>query len=102
MVSHSLVSFSTAAQLVTVYLGLQTLAGTNSNMQTRSVNRIIVHSDYSSTTDDNDIALLELKEIVTFSNYINPVCLATTGSTLFTDTNVWVTGWGNIRDGGKK
>uniref|UniRef100_A0AAR2LFL2 Zgc:165423 n=1 Tax=Pygocentrus nattereri TaxID=42514 RepID=A0AAR2LFL2_PYGNA len=46
---------------LTVYLGMQALSS------------IIVHPNYSSSTNDNDIALLQLNSSMTFTNYIKPV-----------------------------
>lgn len=64
------------------------------------VAQIIVHPGYSSSTFDNDISLLKLSETVSFTLYIQPVCLAAPGSTFYTDVSTWVTGWGAIASGG--
>uniref|UniRef100_A0A672RP73 Zgc:165423 n=1 Tax=Sinocyclocheilus grahami TaxID=75366 RepID=A0A672RP73_SINGR len=44
------------------------------------------------------MALLHLSSPVSFTNYIQPVCLAAEGSTFNSDT-MWVTGWGNVNSG---
>uniref|UniRef100_A0A3Q1IWK7 Peptidase S1 domain-containing protein n=1 Tax=Anabas testudineus TaxID=64144 RepID=A0A3Q1IWK7_ANATE len=54
----------------------------------------IVHPSYNNQTHDNDIYLLQLASPVTFTNYIQPICLATSGSTFYNGTDSWVTGWG--------
>ncbi|KAG5832012.1 hypothetical protein ANANG_G00286600 [Anguilla anguilla] len=46
------------------------------------------------------MALLELSSTVGFSNYILPVCLAADGSTFYTGTDSWVTGFGRLSEGG--
>lgn len=84
---------------LTISLGKQSLQTSESNSQTVRVSQIINHPSYSSSTHDNDIALLELTSSVTFSDYIQPVCLAAAGSTLGAGTLVWVTGWGDISSG---
>uniref|UniRef100_A0A673IPV7 Transmembrane protease serine 9-like n=1 Tax=Sinocyclocheilus rhinocerous TaxID=307959 RepID=A0A673IPV7_9TELE len=71
----------------------------NTNEQSRSVSEIITHPGYISSTNDNDVALLHLSSPVTFTDYIRPVCLASSNSTFFSRTVSWVTGWGNIRTG---
>uniref|UniRef100_A0A673IWW9 Transmembrane protease serine 9-like n=1 Tax=Sinocyclocheilus rhinocerous TaxID=307959 RepID=A0A673IWW9_9TELE len=71
--------------------------GVNTNEQSRSVSEIITHPGYISSTNDNDVALLHLSSPVTFTDYIRPVCLASSNSTFFSRTVSWVTGWGNIR-----
>ncbi|KAL7850290.1 hypothetical protein SRHO_G00196390 [Serrasalmus rhombeus] len=90
---------SSDASQVTVYLGMQALSSSNPNSVFRSVSQVIVHPNYSSSTNDNDIALLQLNSSVTFTNYIKPVCLAAARSTFFNGTLTWVTGWGNIAGG---
>lgn len=65
------------------------------------MSRIIRHPDYNENTFDNDICLLQLSSTVTFTNFISPVCLAAAGSDFEAGTNVWITGWGNIRFGGE-
>ncbi|KAK2832951.1 hypothetical protein Q5P01_016840 [Channa striata] len=84
---------------VTVVLGLQTQSGSNPNSVTRAVMKVTIHPSYSSTTKDNDICLLQLSSPVTFSSYIQPVCLAASGSTFFNGTDSWVTGWGTLSSG---
>ncbi|XP_035254067.1 prostasin-like [Anguilla anguilla] len=83
-----------------VYVGQQVQSGTNPNEQSRTVTRIIRHPNYNSATNDNDMALLELSSTVSFSDYILPVCLAADGSTFYTGTDSWVTGFGRLSEGG--
>uniref|UniRef100_H2L6L9 Peptidase S1 domain-containing protein n=1 Tax=Oryzias latipes TaxID=8090 RepID=H2L6L9_ORYLA len=65
----------------------------------RTITTLIVHPNFNSATQNNDIALLQLSSPVTFTNYITPVCLPSTGSTFYSGVNTWVTGWGTIRSG---
>ncbi|KAK1797992.1 hypothetical protein P4O66_000748 [Electrophorus voltai] len=85
-----------ATQPVTVYLGTETLEGTNMNQVFRSVTSVTINPNYNSDTNDNDMALLQLSSTVTFTPYVTPICLAASGSTFFNGTLSWVTGWGNI------
>nr|XP_005164170.1 uncharacterized protein LOC100101646 isoform X1 [Danio rerio] len=82
----------------TVYLGRQSQDLPNPNEVSKSVSQVIVHPLYQGSTHDNDMALLHLSSPVTFSNYIQPVCLAADGSTFYNDT-MWITGWGTIESG---
>ena len=84
-----------------MYLGRQTQQGSNPNEVSRSVDRIVLHPNYDSDTNDNDIAMLRLSSPVQFNNFIRPVCLAASGSVFNNGTDSWVTGWGNIGEGGK-
>uniref|UniRef100_A0A8C6PNS4 Zgc:100868 n=1 Tax=Nothobranchius furzeri TaxID=105023 RepID=A0A8C6PNS4_NOTFU len=97
--AHCLASFNGNPSRLTVYLGLQTIQGSNPNSVSRTVARIIVHASYNSETSDNDIALLQLSSAVTFTSYIKPVCLAAAGSTFYSNVSSWVTGWGNTASG---
>ncbi|KAF4093039.1 hypothetical protein AMELA_G00027740 [Ameiurus melas] len=90
---------SYTASQVTVVLGLYTLSGTNPNSVSRSLTAVFKHPNYNSQTNDNDLSLLQLSSVVTFNNYITPVCLAAPGSTFFNSTMTWVTGWGNTGTG---
>ncbi|XP_043089538.1 polyserase-2 [Puntigrus tetrazona] len=90
---------STTPAGLTVYLGRQTQSGTNTNEVSRTVSAVIKHLGYDGSTNDNDITLLHLSSPVTFTDYIRPVCLASSSSTFFNRTASWVTGWGNIGSG---
>ncbi|XP_023648125.1 transmembrane protease serine 9-like isoform X1 [Paramormyrops kingsleyae] len=80
-----------------VYLGLQQLYGTNSNQQVRTLSSIVRHPLYNSNTNDNDLTMLELSTTVTFTDYIQPICLAASSSTFYNGTETWVTGWGDVK-----
>ncbi|XP_038161379.1 testisin [Cyprinodon tularosa] len=79
-----------------VYLGRETQLGLNSNEVAKSVSQIIVHPNYNSTLYNNDIALMKLSTLVTFNNFIQPVCLASNTSQFFNATSCWITGWGKL------
>ncbi|KPP70955.1 hypothetical protein Z043_110162 [Scleropages formosus] len=67
----------------------------------QGVSSITVNPNYNGNTNDNDLALVQLSSTVSFSDYIQPICLAAAGSTLYNGTETWVTGWGNIQSGGE-
>uniref|UniRef100_A0A3P9L2F6 Peptidase S1 domain-containing protein n=1 Tax=Oryzias latipes TaxID=8090 RepID=A0A3P9L2F6_ORYLA len=73
------------------------LQGSNPNRVSRTIATVIVHPNFNSATQNNDIALLQLSSPVTFNSYITPVCLPSTGSTFYSGVKTWVTGWGTIR-----
>ncbi|XP_019718968.1 LOW QUALITY PROTEIN: serine protease 33-like, partial [Hippocampus comes] len=90
---------------VTAFLGRQSQLGFNPNQVVRFVVETIIHPAYNPITFDNDMALLRLSSPVEavppvpFNDFIRPICLAASGSTFFTGTVSWVTGWGNIGQG---
>uniref|UniRef100_A0A8C5N5T6 Peptidase S1 domain-containing protein n=1 Tax=Gouania willdenowi TaxID=441366 RepID=A0A8C5N5T6_GOUWI len=88
------------ADQVTVYLGRQRQGVPNPSEVSNNVSLIIIHPHHNSSTNDNDIALLRLSSVVNFTDYILPVCLATTGSSVHSGEDVWVTGWGILSDEG--
>lgn len=80
----------------TVYLGRETQSGPNVNEVSRTLSQIIVHPDYNNTLFNNDIALMRLSSLVSFTNFIRPVCLASSSSQFYNSTSCWATGWGNL------
>ncbi|XP_074599422.1 trypsin-1-like [Brevipalpus obovatus] len=62
------------------------------------VKRKVVNEDYNPLTYQNDIALLELSQEVTFKQHIIPVCLPSKGDN-FTGSMATVTGWGRTTYG---
>lgn len=71
-------------------------------VQRRPLKRIISHPDYNQMTFDYDIALLELKEPLEFTNTIQPICLPASTHIFPAGLSCWVTGWGLLREGGQK
>ncbi|KAK2832938.1 hypothetical protein Q5P01_016827 [Channa striata] len=88
---------STSTSGLIVYLGRQSQQSINTHEVFRFVSKVTVHPSYDKNTNDNDIALLQLSSTVTFTDYILPVCLAASDSTVGAGTTCWVTGWGDIR-----
>ncbi|CAI5671688.1 unnamed protein product [Oreochromis niloticus] len=83
-----------------VKLGQNTQNGSNPNEVTRTVADTICHPDYNNSTYENDICLLKLSAPVNFTDYIQPVCLASAGSTFNNGTSSWVTGFGALSSDG--
>ncbi|KAM4717151.1 serine protease 27-like [Anableps anableps] len=88
------------ASSVSVSLGLQNAQGINPNSVSFQSSQIIVHPDYDSGSNDNDLALVKLPSAVEFTNYIRPVCLAADGSVFADGLDCWVTGFGTINEDG--
>jgi len=79
---------------IEVHLGRHSQSGANPNEVTRKVEQAIIHPHYDLITYENDICLLKLSTPVNFTDYIQPICLASADSTFHTGINSWVTGWG--------
>lgn len=61
-----------------------------------TVKRVIVHERYVSGDPNNDVAVLELKHAVNFTDYIQPVCLPEEGEKIeqFGSKTGTIVGWG--------
>ncbi|KAM4714732.1 LOW QUALITY PROTEIN: transmembrane protease serine 9-like [Anableps anableps] len=79
-----------------VHLGVYNLLDSNLNEVTRGIEQGFCHPEYQSLTHDNDIGLLKLSAAVNFTDYIQPVCLASENSTFHEGTTSWVTGFGDL------
>jgi len=62
------------------------------------VESVISHPRYNRRTFDNDIAILRLKDRVSFTDYIRPVCLPSEYLPLDEGLPVIVSGWGKTED----
>jgi len=65
----------------------------------RKLEEIMCHPSHSLLTHENDICLLKLSAPVEFTDFIQPVCLASTGSTFHSGVSSWVTGFGVTHPG---
>ncbi|KAJ0055938.1 hypothetical protein NL108_016438, partial [Boleophthalmus pectinirostris] len=80
--------------LTQVSLGFSSLS--DSPVQ-RGVVQVELHPDYNDT--GSDIALLRLSSPVTYTRFIQPVCLAHTNSYFDHGQSTWVAGWGRLEEG---
>jgi len=58
------------------------------------VKKMTLHPDYNSRTIDNDIAVLELAEDLTFTKKIKPACLPSSETKDYSGSASTVSGWG--------
>ncbi|XP_051822627.1 transmembrane protease serine 11D-like [Antechinus flavipes] len=65
-----------------------------------NVKRIIIHPNYISATHENDIALVEMSNRITFTKSIHRICLPEANQNIPVGSSVYVTGWGSHRLGG--
>lgn len=59
-----------------------------------TVEKEIVHEEYSMTTYQNDVALLRLSRDVVYTDFIKPLCLPQTDNEVPSDARLVVVGWG--------
>ncbi|XP_077277070.1 trypsin-1 [Temnothorax americanus] len=70
-----------------------------SKTQDFQVEKTIKHSGYSTTNYDSDIALLKLRNAITFEDLMRPACLPEQAKTFAGEKGI-VTGWGAVKEGG--
>ncbi|KPP71886.1 hypothetical protein Z043_109161, partial [Scleropages formosus] len=63
------------------------------------VAKIIINQNYSSDTNDNDIALLKLTAPVAFSSTVQPVCLPAFNQVFMPGIQCWTSGFGTTMEG---
>merc|ERR1711934_1118519 len=67
-----------------------------------NVKKATMHPDYNKKTTDNDIAVLELSEELTFTDKIRPACLPSSASKDYSGTASTISGWGGTIGYGPK
>lgn len=74
-VTHEKTKRSINSNKVLVYLGKTNLQKWTGPEQDAKVEEIIVHSEYDPERFYSDIAILKLKDALTKTNYVRPICL---------------------------
>ncbi|XP_063324260.1 polyserase-2-like [Pelmatolapia mariae] len=92
--AHCIITNSLSAW--TLYFGRETQAGPNTHEVKQSVSQVTVHPNYNNSYLNNDIALMKLSSPVSFTDYIRPICLASSSSQFYNSTSCWATGWGKL------
>jgi len=83
-----------------IYLGKyhQSLSERDAGEKMVRIRKIFVHERYDDKPNNNDIALIMLKDPVQYTDYIRPVCLPDVRSSIITGQTALVTGWGETKD----
>lgn len=80
------------------YTGTTSLRGSDGGAVKMPIARIIPHPSYNTDTADYDVAVLELERPVTFTKYIQPVCLPDAGHHFPASKKCLISGWGYLKD----
>ncbi|CAL4084489.1 unnamed protein product, partial [Meganyctiphanes norvegica] len=92
--AHCMVNFQTSSVIVSLGEHDKTTGSDTTATRHVDIKRSIIHPDYDDSTQNNDIALLEL-ESYTSNSAIHPICLPTKHiGTTFAEETGTVTGWG--------
>ncbi|XP_051885553.1 ovochymase-2-like isoform X2 [Pristis pectinata] len=85
-----------------VTAGEHNLKNTESEEQTQTVKRVIIHPKFKAAYPvEYDVALLELSGNFTFGSYVYPACLPGEDDNFDTGTICTTIGWGRLSEGGK-
>ncbi|KAJ6658091.1 hypothetical protein lerEdw1_001567 [Lerista edwardsae] len=93
------VKFSSDPEFWRVVIGIHRLSRKEQHIVASRINELTIHSDYSTRTYENDIALLSLEETIQYNAYIQPICLPE-ASQLMPANNCYITGWGRRKETG--
>nr|XP_034963987.1 transmembrane protease serine 12-like [Zootoca vivipara] len=91
----------TAPELWRAVFGLHQLYGDKIHSISSRVMEIRPHCRYTTRRHVNDIALFKLSQVITYSDYIQPICLPSTPLLLSDRNPCYISGWGLTEEKGK-
>ncbi|XP_078028860.1 enteropeptidase isoform X14 [Epinephelus lanceolatus] len=82
-------------------LGLHSQSDMSSvDVQTRRVDRIVINREYNSQTKQADIAMMHLQQPISFTQFVQPLCLPAEGQNFTAGTRCLIAGWGRVAEQG--
>ncbi|RZB45756.1 Trypsin domain containing protein, partial [Asbolus verrucosus] len=84
------------AVLFTIQIGSNTLTDEDPERQTFATSQYILYPFFNPDTTENDVALIKLRNSVSYNSYIQPINVPVIN--LLNETSVTALGWGQISD----
>lgn len=83
-------------QTFDMYVGITNLEMANKHTQWFEINQVIIHPNFELFHPiGGDVALVQLKSPIVFSDFVLPICLPPSNLNL-NNLSCWTTGWGMI------
>ncbi|EGV98940.1 Serine protease MPN2 [Cricetulus griseus] len=98
---YILVNSEKIVEAIDVYVGIMDLDVATRYTQWLEINRLFIHPTYQLFHPaGGDVALLQLKSPIVFSDFVLPICLPPSNLNL-NNLSCWATGWGHVSPQGK-
>ena len=94
--------FVSSGHFEEVYVGGLLVSSPSSTEEMFLVADAFPHPDYDVLNNEYDFAVVQLSRTVNFTDYIRPICLATSQVELLTYHSCYIAGWGTTRYDGKR
>lgn len=92
---------TTTPTVWSVRAGATSRSRSDSLTQTVRASRVVVHAQYSKTTNANDIAIIKLSRPLNLNSAVGVASLPATGTEPVAGSNAVATGWGTTSEGGR-
>jgi len=92
---------STTASAWSIRAGSTSRSRSDSLTQTRRASRVVVHTQYSRSTNANDIAIIKLSQPLTLNAAVAAATLPAAGTEPVVGSQAVATGWGTTSEGGR-